>query len=423
MTRSGPVWTPLRTRDSTVLLGNLVEDIYSSAEHRGDFQTQYKALCYALKYSQQVEDGSDLDAIARLETVAEKAEMPLKAIVHSMAAEAYWSYFQNHNWEILQRTSGAQVDDIRYWDLTQFVDACDRHYSKSLSEAEILKGILLDPLDPEILSTIDNKELRPSLYELLAFRALDFYQDRQSGLTRPKEFFAIDAPWFYASAQEFIDHELSQSDTLAFAYRAIHIYQNLLDLQDEGSEAFYATDLARLRFVKEKSSVPDRKGEVEDVYFLKALEGAPHSDSASSILGEYLYEQARCYSDAASTYDEGKDESRKGHFLKAERIAEQVLEEYPKSIGANSARNLLLDIREKTLYLTLEEVAIPGSASVARLQYRNIDDVYFRLVKLPADFMRNDYRDEDKYVRELCKLDVIHAWEMTLQSADRSSRA
>jgi len=36
------------------------------------------------------------------------------------------------------------------------------------------------------------KELRPSLYEMLAYRALDFYTDKSSGLTRPKDFFKMD---------------------------------------------------------------------------------------------------------------------------------------------------------------------------------------------------------------------------------------
>lgn len=397
---------------------DVVESIYSAAEHRGDFQTQYKALCYALKYAQQVEDGSELDAISRLESVAEKAELPLKAIAHSMAGEAYWSYFQNHNWEILQRTSGAKVDDIRLWDLSQFVDACDHHYSKSLSNRIALKAITLDQLDPEILSTLDNTDLRPSLYEIMAFRALEFYQDRNSGLTRPKEFFSIDAPWFYGPAKEFMDHDVPLNDTLSFSYRAIRIYQDLLSLQPEGSEAFYATDLERLRFVKEKSSLTDRKGEVNDLYFLQALQRVPHSDSASSIIGEYLYEQARTYMDALSAYSEGKDESRKGHYLKAEAIAEEVLKDYPKSIGASSARNILLDIREKTLYLTMEEVLIPGSATLARVDYRNIDHVYLRVVEIPEGFIKNDFRDEDKYVKELCKLEVAHSWDMALQASE-----
>jgi hypothetical protein len=83
---------------------DITQDIYSDAKGRGDYQSQYKALCYQLKYANAVEDGSELDAIKKLEDVAANADMPLKAIAHNMTADAYWNYFQSHQWEIMQRT-------------------------------------------------------------------------------------------------------------------------------------------------------------------------------------------------------------------------------------------------------------------------------------------------------------------------------
>jgi len=152
--------------------------VYDDARESGDYQTQYKALCYRLKYAARVEDGSELQAIAELQKLADEADMPLKAIAQSMSAEAYWTYYQQNQWKIMGRTPAPGVVDIAFWDAGRFVDAIDDAYTASLSQAELLTSVRIEDLSEELISERGQVELRPTLFELLAYRALGFYQNQ-----------------------------------------------------------------------------------------------------------------------------------------------------------------------------------------------------------------------------------------------------
>jgi uncharacterized protein YfaS (alpha-2-macroglobulin family) len=396
---------------------DLTDVIYQDALGRGDYQTQYKALCYQLKYADRVEEGSELQSIKKLRLMAEEAPMPLQAIAHNMTAEAYWNYYQQHRWEIINRTPAPGIEDIRFWDLGRFVEEIDTHFSASLVDIPGLKAVKIKELDKELVSDTSSIELRPSLYEMLAYRALAFYQNSESGLTRPKEFFQIDTKQFYAPGVEFSEMEFSQGDTLAFKHKAVKIFQGLLKYQEKESPAWLSTDLARLQFISNHSSLPDNEGAVSDMHLLAALDHALENYKRSELLGEYQVAKAQLYVASAYGYNYGAEQGKKDHFLTAERIAEQVLESYPKTRAENQAQNLLLDIRQKSMSLQLEEVLIPGTADLLKIEHRNLDKVYFRVVQVAPDFMEGERYDMEKYLRKLCKQPVMQEWSVELKGA------
>ncbi len=399
-------------------------EIREAAERRGDYQTQYKALCYQLKYAKRVEDGSELDAIVKLSEVAENTTMPLSAIAHSMTAEAYWTYYQQHQWEIIQRTPAPGVEDIRYWDISRFTDEIDLHFHQSLRKPSKLKSIKLSELAEELVLNMENQNLRPSLYEMLAYRAMDFYQNRNSGLTRPKDFFQVDELWFYAPGMEFANHDLSKTDTLSFTYRAIDIYQDLLAHQEEGTAAWLSTDLKRLKFVSQESNLSDKKEEVKDVHLLNALEHGIAEYGDGALLSEYAYEKALLYYQSATSYQEGADADKKEHYLKAENICEGLISKQENTRGAEMAKNLLVDIRQKTLMLGVEEVLIPERATLVKVDYRNLGKLWLKVVSVPHDFMADERYDEEKYIRQLCKQPMVESWELSLpESEDHQSHS
>lgn len=398
--------------------------IYEAAKASKDYQTQYKALCYQLKYAARVEDGSEQDAVKKLEEVADQADMPLKAIAHSMAAEAYWNYFQQNQWQIMQRTPNAGAEDIEFWDLQQFVDHCDAHFAASLAHPEALKAIQIKDLNPELLTQKENNALRPTLYEMLAYRALGFYGNQNSGLARPKTFFQVNEPWFYAPATEFSNHDLSQEDTLAFAYRAIGIYQDLLRIQTQGSDAWLSTDLERLRYVSRMSNLPDKDGLVKDTYMMSALEQAIKAGGTNPMLAEYQVEIARLYQTSAHQYSEGADPTKKELLNQAEQVCQQAIADYPGSRGAMLAQNILLDIRQPSLAMNLEEVILPEQAALARITYKNVDELWFRLVEVPHDFVTEQNRNQEEMVRALLRQPIVETWSMKLpESADHQSHS
>ncbi len=114
-----------------------------------------------------------------------KAKFPAKAILRSILANTYWKYYQNNRWQIQARTETLNFDndDFKTWDRNDLCRKFQRTFEGSLENADSLKkSAILDFED--ILVYAENKEikLRPTLYDLLANNALNFYTNDESSL-------------------------------------------------------------------------------------------------------------------------------------------------------------------------------------------------------------------------------------------------
>lgn len=358
----------------------LVGKIYQSAKEQNDAPQFAKASLYKIKLQSDFEEDFMISAIASLETEVKTTPSPLRQILHSMLAELYWGYYESNRSMFLNRaeTVGYESDDIKTWSLKKLLQVTIYQYSKSLESTADLKSTSLDMYDDILLSQKNSRKFRPTLYDFLAHRAIDFYINSESSLTQPAYVFRIDNPLYLAPAPDFAVIKIVSKDSLSFEFHALELMQDLIGfhLTDNDPHALIDVDLKRLKFVYENTVIP-----LKDSIYLSALRllEQKYSDHPGST--EVSYEIANALYTSGQLYQPLVSFDHKWDMKNALGICENAIKRFPDSDGAANCKYLKELILQQSLELTLAYANVPEKPFTGLVTYRNIPKVYFRLLK------------------------------------------
>lgn len=227
----------------------VVEQIYAAAKknkNAGDF---IKAVIHKMRFLREIE----LETLVNiLNDELKGSEFPITPVLHSMLAEQYWNYYRVHRSRILKQTNttaDVKQEDIRTWNAGKIVETVVLHYGKSLENVEKSKKIAIDSFDEILYKGNYTRRLRPTLYDFLAHRAIDFYMNCEAGVTTPKYQFILNNKDYFLPAGEFSKLELSTKDTLSCEFYALKYLQDLIKfhLPDKNPEALVDEMLAKQR--------------------------------------------------------------------------------------------------------------------------------------------------------------------------------
>ncbi len=98
-----------------------VRKIYAAATKEANPVQQVKALMYMGQLTAINTEDADIKQLEFLDKQLPGAKEPMASLLHSLTATAYWQYFQEHRWEIAERTNTAVTgDDIATWPAAEF---------------------------------------------------------------------------------------------------------------------------------------------------------------------------------------------------------------------------------------------------------------------------------------------------------------
>ena len=154
----------------------VVREIYVKAKAEENHPQFIKASLYTLKLQSDFEEDFMEKTIADLNEEIAQSQSPVKQILHSIQAELYWRFYQSNRYKFLNRTTGGDINsnDIKTWDLNHLLDVVIKNYLASLENPDDLKRTHLKDYDAILDTSKHSKECRPSLYDFLAHRAVDF---------------------------------------------------------------------------------------------------------------------------------------------------------------------------------------------------------------------------------------------------------
>ena len=244
--------------------------IYEKAKTENNSPEFIKSVLYKMRLKAAFEENHFVKSIAELEAEIKATKGSQKAILQSILAETYWNYYNQNSWKIHQRSETINFDkkDIETWTIKDLVNATVKNYNSSLKNAAELQKISLKNFDLIIDPQQNSKKYRPTLYDLLAHRAVDFFSNTVPGITRPADKFDINSEDYFLPWQDFIKIKINSKDTMSLEYYAIRILKDLMKFHAEQNDVapLVDVDLKRLQFVKSKSSI-----EIKDSLYLKAL--------------------------------------------------------------------------------------------------------------------------------------------------------
>ncbi|MCB1179075.1 MAG: hypothetical protein KDK36_15930, partial [Leptospiraceae bacterium] len=394
----------------------LLENLYSKAKEENNPSQIIKTLIHIVKNRSFIEEEGIVKAIAELEKEVKSSKFPTKPILHSVLAEIYWQYYQNNRYKFYNRTATEDFkqDDIRTWDLKKIVENCSMNYQKSLEDSEKSKNLSINIFDDILYQGHRSREFRPTLYDFLSHRAIDFYLNTQSGLPQPKDSFSLEYSdtgkkgpaakefVYLLEVDEFVKRKIETKDKESFLFQGIKIFQDLLNfrIQQANSKktnsvaALIDADLKRLNYIHNNTNITDKN----ELYLraLELLEEKYKSNEASSRVNYYI---AEFFSIRAMKYSPNISDDHKWDYRSAFEICSNVIKKFPKSDGAQDCRSLQQSIKSKYFSFEIEGFNVPGKPFYGLLNYRNFNDIYgkiFTYTEEDLNNVRNLYEESRK---------------------------
>lgn len=357
-----------------------VDAIYNAAKKENNYTQVIKALLYKMNLNEEISEQSKYENIALLEKEVTAAKEPAKSILNSIAASSYWNYLQQNRWKFYNRTATVNYkkEDLATWDINDLNEKISSLFLASIQNNDILKNTSLEPYDAIIIKG-NVRYLRPTLYDLLAHRALDYFKNDEQSINKPAYAFEIDDAAAFAEARNFAGHAFETKDSSSLHYKALKIFQELLSfhLNDKQPGALIDADIERIEFANTYSTHPE-KNELYRQALEKLVAVYPNNPVATSA----TYLLAQWYADKARTYDPLRDTTQRFAYTKAIELCEKALSINEKSQGKSNCQNLLNEINAKQISTQAEKVNSTGQPFRVLINYRNFSTAYFRLIKL-----------------------------------------
>ena len=365
-----PGWSDVRDAINKGLPKTAIEKLEPIIE-RATTQKKYaeaiRGISMKIALEGNIQGNKAQEKIVRMQAEIKKAPAEMKPVMNALLANWYWHYFQQNRWRFQQRTQTAAAPngDFETWGLARILDEIDKQFQVALKDAEILKKVPVAEYDDLLDRGIAPDTYRPTLFDVLAHNAADFYSVGEQGGSRSINAFDLlaESP-VLSSAREFMNWEPDSQDDSSPILKAIKIYQDLMDFHadDQDPTALLDVDLLRLRFGKNKAF-----GEEGPARYKAALKKFADEHSDHELSSRALH------SLAAEIHGEGD-------FLKALEIATEGERRFSNSLGGRECFNLIQRIKAPSANATTERVWNDPLPTID-VRYRNTTQVHFRLIK------------------------------------------
>lgn len=418
----------------------IVDKIYNKSRLEKNSPQVLKAILYRIRLNSDFQEDFLNQTVRWLTQEIHNAEEPATSVLHSVLAEVYWKYYQNNSYRFRDRTrvqmgGGRQAirsDSLATWDLGTIAEAITNSYLLSLANDKLLKETPINSYEAILEITPDEVNrgkggrssrpdyTRPTLFDFLAFRALEYFKSDQGPRNLPADLFTLDKPEFFSPTTKFINllggpQNLAliypTSDSISSSYFAFRIYQSLaaFHLKDKNPAALIFSELERLAFMKSKAPM-------NDTLYLNSLgrlendhAGSPFSTEISFVIAEYLDNSGTEYSPLVS-------DKHKWDVKNAVGVCERAFNRFPDSEGAKNCKILEKSIRRAELQVTTESAVPVLRPSLALITFKNIKTLYFRLLQTdPVSYSeKSGALKREDFFKYIASFKPSKSWSVTL---------
>ncbi len=311
-----------------------LDPIIRQAMDEKKYAEAIKAITMKISLEGNIEGNKPEEKITRMRAEIAKAPVEMKPVMETLLANWFWHYFQQNRWRFMQRTQTAAPpsDDFTTWDLPRILQEIDQQFTKALADSQRLKSVPVSDYDDLLEKGTAPDSYRPTLYDVLANNALEFYSSGEQAASRAQDAFELsaDSPIF-SSPSDFLDWTPETTDQDSITRKAIELYQDLIRFHrdDDDRSAFLDADLRRLNFGNDRAF-----GEEKSARYKAALQRFADNQSEQPISSRALHQLA------SVVHDEGD-------WVKAREIAEQGLNRFPDSVGGSRCFNLIQQIEAR----------------------------------------------------------------------------
>lgn len=353
--------------------------------------TQYEQLL------QREDNGFDTVYCAIQQQIKRQTDPAAVAVWHTCMAELLRGYYQENQWKIMDRTpvEGAVPEDPKVWDLQTMAKQIIYHFEKSLENETYLQQVPIKDYEA-ILNKLSEEAYRPTLYDFLAFRALDFLDEYEVELPLPIETFDVNNGKYWSENEVFANIVIQSPDEYSFPFLSLSIMQKLtqMHLKDVDKRALLDVTMRRFGYLADNSTL-EESGALE-LEVLNKLEqtyrGQKGYEMIALSLGRF-YEKRGERCDDPQRYPECRLD-----LVKAMEWYKKTMDADSTSVEAKQARRYNAAIKTPLLSLSMNQV-ITDQQNLLSIRYKStsVDEVQIKIVPI----------SEKEYLKQI----GAHQWE------------
>ncbi len=396
----------------------IVNQIAAQAKKDKNAPQQIKTLLYQSKYAMTLEEEAQLKVMADFKNAVANSEAPTKNVLENMLATIYWQYFQQNRWKFYNRTNTAnKVDetDFQTWDLQTLFDEIHLHYKKSLENSLLLQQTKLDDFSAILMEQDGSKTYRPTLYDLLAHNALEFYKSDENSITKPAYKFEVDNTDYLKEAKDFASLNITSKDSTSLQLHALQLYQQLTSfhLNDKEPYALADVDIERLKFVAEHATFDN-----DEMLLLETLKATSIRLQSHEVSALYNYEIASILNEQGNRYTPKTNEEPRWNIKEALEICDKMIVKYPKSRGAQKCEGLKQELLHPSLQITTENRLPIQQHSLMKVTYKNLELLDFKIYPISRSQLEkfHELYRQDEQLAFIKKLNVSTQFQSSLKN-------
>ena len=386
--------------------------LLAEAKATSDWRTEFMAWSRRAGYQELIGTPSD-SIINPIDRRAAEAPVPLSQLLRSTLMDRWWQRYQRDRWRIMDRTEldgSFNAADPETWTQGRYTERVIREARASVEPGDSLRRIPVGELGELLLGDTGAYSLRPTIYDVLAHRALSVFINSETRLAEPSWRFTLNDPKDFELFEPFVLRPLMHHDSTAWEFQSMRLYQRLerAHLNADKLDAYVDVALQRLAYVRERSVLPEK-----DSLYLGALELLRSRVPEDACEAEVLVAMAHWHEEQAGKYERLRGDDWKWERKATLDLCKSAAGKWPGSFGARNAAAMMARLLQPSVSLTTEQAVPPNGEFLALLKYRNATKAWLRVVSDP-EREENDRRYEPDRNAWLLKQMPVKEWGVEL---------
>ena len=379
-----------------------INHIWDMAAQDRDGRQMLKSAVYLTQVQQAYSEKSIEDGIELFKTLLPNLKVQEhKALCHAFLARGYRDYL-NKSYSNTVLPSDEQDPPLEHWTVKMICDTICYHLDQSINLAGEVSSGYYQEFFPG--GNRAGQKLRPLLVDMLMDNAIDPLTDY---IPIPKRKFFDDSR-LYGSMGDFLEatREITADDPDLWP---IYVLRRLVNHNFAAKPNIRCTvDIRRMTVLGEYLADDDEWNRNDDEW----LKGAV------ALAAEYTKKvkfSTMFYSMAAGKITDEiwliPGDKQANLIRQAHDICVAAQRKWPKSEGAVECADIKAQIEHKNVSFDISQDFLPGERNIARLDYKNVNTVYIKVVEVPGKLQESN---QVELLSQLSMCNTVAEWSMRL---------
>ena len=380
----------------------VITQIWDMAADDGDGRQMLKAAVYLTQVQQTYNEESLVNGINLFQSLLGTLKVQEhKALCHAFLAKGYMTYRENAYYNHTPVATDEENPPLEHWTPKMLCDTICYHLNQSI----ILAGNVGSGFYQEFFpgGNKAGQKLRPLLVDMLMDNAVVLITDYNLPLGKRK---FLDDSRLYGSMGDFLEatREVSADDPDLWQF---YVLRQLVNHNFAAKPNIRCTVDIRRMSVLNNYLEDDDEWNKNDEEWLKGAVALAESYTKKVKFSTMFYSMAA--GKIENNLYQMSDEKAVSLRRQEHDMCIAAQRKWPKSEGALECMGIKAKIERKEVNFEFQQDFLPGERNIARLDYKNVNTVYIKVVEVPGRF--KEY-DEVTLMSQLNQCNAVAEWSM-----------